>query len=225
MYPCAGQDIADVVQAYGQLFDTFLFADIHYNFRPGVVPLIHGWQSVPESWTLNGSREGNLRRQPDARRGYRVIEPAWLSLAYREIETGRHVNVVQRRGFGQYALHEINDGSLNMFLHRGDSDGEGGSGTWFLANRRMRHPPLSMLLNVLKRKLKFPAFIGSDGSNTSIQQLLSASAGNDSIFEFLSDGMHWRRFGTPESSGSRQTVVWQVTPEDQISANHAVNVN
>ena len=44
MYPCAGNDIPEAVEAYGHLFDTFLFVDIDYTFKSGVVPLIHGWE-------------------------------------------------------------------------------------------------------------------------------------------------------------------------------------
>ena len=166
-----------------------------------------------------------MRRVADERRGHREIEPAWLCITYRNTERDRHVEVVQRRGFGQYALHEIADRSLHMFLHRGDSSGEGGSGTCFLSNNRMSHLPLSMLLNVLKSKLVYPSFIGSDGSNTSIQQLLSASAGNESIVQFISNGMVWLRVGTLESRKSKQTVIWRVTPEEMISATNANNVN
>ena len=133
--------------------------------------------------------------------------------------------VVQRRGFGQYALHEVPDSSLHMFLHRGDSGGEGGSGAYFLSNHRMAHPPLSMLLNVLKRKLSYPALVGSDGSNTSIQQLSSASTGNESVVQFTSNGMRWRRAGTLQSSKTNQTVIWKVTPQESISAANAANVN
>jgi hypothetical protein len=223
MYPCAGQDIPAAVEAFGHLFDTFLFVDINYRFKPEFVPLIHGWEMVPNSWQLYGAREGRARRVEDERRGHREIEPAWLSLTYRHTETGRKVEVVMRRGFGQYALREMADSSLHMFLHRGDSGGEGGSGTCFLSNHRMDHPPLSMLLDVLRRKLAYPALIGSDGSNTSILQLASASAGNDSIVQFTSNGMVWRRTGTLPSRPSRQTVVWEVVREELLPATTANN--
>jgi hypothetical protein len=225
MYPCAGQDISAAVQAYGHLFDTFLFVDINYKFRLGVEPLILGWEFIPASWKLYGPPESRVRQVDGERRSHRFVEPAWLCLTYRNIETDRHVEVVQRRGFGQYALHELTDNSLHMFLHRGDSSGEGGSGTCFLSNRRMSHPPLSMLLNVLKSKLAYPALIGSDGSNTSVQELLNASAGDESIVKFTSNCMVWIRIGTLKSRKSNQTVIWRVTPEEMISATNANNVN
>ena len=99
-----------------------------------------------------------------------------------------------------------------MFLHRGDSGGEGGSNTHFLANRRMSHEPLSKLMDVVKRKLAVPALIASDGSNTNIRQLVDAARGDDAIQSFNQHGLSWVRHGSLPGSASKKTVVWQVTP-------------
>lgn len=104
-----------------------------------------------------------------------------------------------------------------MFLHRGDSSGEAGSSTFFLSNKRMHHPPLSMLLDVIKRKLSCPALIGSDGSNTTIRQLFAAGEGDESILHFSSHGLVWKRVGALKARDCRHTVVWQVHPQNILS--------
>lgn len=210
MYPCAGFDIVEPVQALADQFDTFVFVDIKYRFDRFSPPSIPGWDEVLGSVQLTGPATDAMRVVQRERGHHREIEPAWRRSCYRNPGTGRAINLVFRRGFGQYALHELCDGTLGMFLHRGDSGGEGGSGTFFLANHRMSHPPLSMLVDVIKRKLGTPALIASDGSNTNIRQLCDAAAGDDGITAFRAHGLGWERSGSLPGRQGRRTVVWRV---------------
>lgn len=123
--------------------------------------------------------------------------------------------MIRRRGFGQYALHELPDGSLSMFMHRGDSPGEGGSNVFYLSNRRTSHKPLSSLMSVIKRKLAYPALIASDGSNTTISELMASAKGSNEIKAFESHCLQWHRHPTLDLL-SGITKVWQVRPQETL---------
>lgn len=212
MYPCAGFDIVDPIRAFGDWFDTFVFVDITYRFDYFRMPALLDWDEVPASVQLEGLAVDRIRMVERGQRRHREIEPAWRRTRHRNPCTGRIIDVVFRRGFGQYALHELRDGMLGMFLHRGDSAGEGGSGICFLGNHRMSHPPLSMLLDVIKRKMETPALIASDGSNTRIREIVDAANGDTAITAFSKYGLAWERTGNLPGRLGRQTVVWRVAP-------------
>ena len=210
MYPCSGQDISESIRAFGDQMDTFLFVDIGYQFQQFRMPATPGWSEVVGSVMVVGQPRDSIRNVENGKTHYREVQPAWRSSSYQNVDTGRLIDVVFRRGFGQYALHEVADGTLGMFMHRGDSAGEGGSGTCFLANRRMTHEPISRLLDVIKRKLATPALIASDGSNTTIRQLVAGARGDDSIKSFRKHGLEWTRAASMPGNAGRQTVLWQV---------------
>lgn len=214
MYPCAGADLVQPFLAYADQFDTFLFVDIGYQFRHFQKPVFPGWKAVEGSVIMEGPPVGRIRPVRRSNHSFREVEPAWWHCRYENSETKRTVELVLRRGFGQYALRELNAGQLGMFLHRGDSAGEGGSGTQFLANRPMRHPPLSKLMDVIATKLSCPALIASDGSNTPIRQLVAAANCDESVKTFTSHAMTWERRREVRGKGRRRTVVWEVLPFD-----------
>ncbi len=64
----------------------------------------------------------------DGKTRYRDIEPAWRRSQCVHAATGRMIELIFRRGFGQYALHALPDESLGVFFHCGDSSGESRSG-------------------------------------------------------------------------------------------------
>jgi hypothetical protein len=212
MYPCAGSDIAEPVQVFGAYFDTFLFVDLKYN-ASCAAPEIPGWYMVEGSQRRFGSSNSAIRHCSVGRSRFRVVDPEWFFADYINEATCRKIVIVRRRGFGQYALHELRDGSLSMFMHRGDSFGEGGSKVFYLANRRTSHAPLSNLMNVLKRKLAYPALIASDGSNTTIRQILEAERGGEPPNAFVSHGLQWQRLHLSDFLQAR-TKVWQIQPPD-----------
>jgi len=218
MYPCAGSDIAPVIRAFGHEFDTFLFVDLSYAFRKSFKLQLEGWAPVAETRHLKGPAVSPVQFIAAGKFGHRDVEPAWLRQEYRHVATSRTIEIVLRRGFGEYALHELADGSLDMFIHRGDSLGEGGSGVTFLGNQSRRHTPLSCMLSVLKRKLAFPALIASDGSNTPIKELRNAAMGDDSIMQFSGQGLAWERVGSLEDGHRKGTVVWRVSESGKARA-------
>lgn len=212
MYPCAGGDIAEPIQVFGGLFDTFLFVDLQYNVQ-SAEPAIPGWNIVAGSQRRLGSSNSSVRHCSVGLSRFRVIDPEWFFSDYKNEANGKRISIVRRRGFGQYALQELPDGSLSMFMHRGDSPGEGGSNVFYLANRRTSHEPLSNLMNVLKCKLGYPALIASDGSNTTVPELVDTATGNAEVKSFVRYGLYWQRYlATDLLSGS--TKVWQVSQHE-----------
>jgi hypothetical protein len=222
LYPCAGLDVAQPISEFGMQFDTMLFVDLGYQFGSRFhAPSIDGWSELEESVRIEGPKESSLKVFKSGKHCRKEVEPAWRKSIYQHTQSGRHVNIVFRRGYGQYALQEIADGTLGMFLHRGDSQGEGGSGVCYLSNRRMQHAPLSNLLNAIKSKLALPALIGSDGSNTSIRQLYEAAQEDDTLTEFNQHGLLWKRYRTLlRPNDCRLTVVWHVEELKSSNGDH-----
>lgn len=208
LYPCAGSDVVEPIDGFGAQMDTFVFVDIRYRFDRFQFDLPAGWHEEPASVRIDGPLRSRTHRITDGKTRYRDIEPAWRRSQCVHAATGRTIELVFRRGFGQYALHELPDESLGVFFHRGDSSGEGGSGVIFLGNRRMRHAPISNQMDVIRRKLACPALIVSDGSNTRIRELGAASRGAPSVSSFLGHGLKWERVRTLK----RNAVVWRVAP-------------
>lgn len=156
-YPSAGSDWMEPLTQFIEWMDEFRFIDIRYQFKNARPIPLGGWDLLEDSAVLLGPAVSRGHILQDGKGcEFRHIEPAWLSHAYRNPRDGRQVLVTRRRGFGQYALHELPDSSVGVFWHRGDSAGEGGSNVWYLANRPRRHPPLSNLFEVIKRKLAYP---------------------------------------------------------------------
>lgn len=60
---------------------------------------------------------------------------------------------------------ELEKSSLDYFIHRGDSGGEGGSRIYFLSNLNPDYKPISRLYDKLLYRLKPDGYIISDGSN------------------------------------------------------------
>ena len=218
-YPCAGNDWDEPLAAFAAWFDEFHFVDLYYQFSRYSLIKSSGWTLVPASTTRDGPADDAIRYVLTDSSSYRDISPAWLRETYACQQSGRTVRITRRRGFGQYALDELPDASLGVFFHRGDSSGEGGSNTWFLANRKAGHPPLACLFDKIKRKLAYPALIVSDGSNTNIRQLRMASQASDSNSQtgsvdtaFDCFGLHWRQVGEIGVSPRGRTIIWRVEP-------------
>ena len=197
-YPCSGSDWSCLVQLYSDKVRNFYFADCNYQFdRESISRLISvlepEWKAVRDSFDLKGpavALRKFLRDEPS--RKFRWIEPGWFSCDFINSMTNRRIHIVWRRGFGEYALAELKDSSVDIFCHRGDSDGEAGSAVRFLSNRRRRHPPLAYLFSKLTEKLADDAIIISDGSNTSFCHLLDAARGRLDIgYTECRFNLHW----------------------------------
>lgn len=228
-YPAAGCDWSEFLENFEDHIDEFRFSDIKYNFKPNMPSPFtkpNNYRSV--SSTIHGEQRASMeRRRPEIGRAYNFLEPGQLTEVFDRASDGRRIAVVRRRGFGQYALSEIEDRSLGIFVHRGDSPGECGSNIWFLSDWRCCFPPCGSLFATVSRKLADRALIISDGSNTRFKFLRKRHrtvAESSDVFEEKRKisrnfrGFEWtcvghlsRRYGP--------TLVWSVvrngSPEPQ----------
>jgi len=169
-YPSAGnEDWKNTLVQFLDSTDKFIFADINYsenhlkNFKRHVaeVGLITAEEKI-------GTFSGQMTIVSNGKNSYRHLEPAYYHL-HVTIKNIKKI-ITFRKGFGQYALNELDENGLHVFYHRGDSVGESGSNVFYLANRHARHKPLEKLFNVLSSKLTNNSVIVSDGSNTDFKQ-------------------------------------------------------
>lgn len=197
-YPCSGADWSNLVYLYSEKIDTFVFSDLHYRFNAADIRKLRiglgpDWIADDSSISVLGATSSECKTLFDEKgRVYRWIEPGWLEITFSNSATNRTIKVVWRRGFGEYALQEFPENSIDIFCHRGDSDGEGGSASYFFADRKKRHRPLSKLFSTLKTRLKDDVKLISDGSNTSFSHLRQAAKGLlqlDSIVR--NNGLRW----------------------------------
>ena len=161
-YLTAGSDWEGFLLPFAQIVKRFVFADLAYQFTDNNLarfPSAPAYRLIEER--LIGPRESVL----ETSWGFRNIDPGWLVRSY---VNDQHVplEVTFRRGFGQYALREIEDGAIKAFVHRGDSAGDGGSNLSFFRDYASDHPPCGHLLTTLSQKLSPSALIITDGSNT-----------------------------------------------------------
>jgi hypothetical protein len=164
-YPAAGSDWNEFIEAFADHIDEFHFCDVTYC---DLNKLEHPFFD-PKSYELIDTKvDGKAVARmdtPTPDRPYCSLTPGRLTEIYKRVSDGREVKVVRRRGFGQYALAEFSDSSIGVFVHRGDSPGEGGSSAYFLDNKKRDHEPLGNLYDKLSQKLTDPAIVISDGSN------------------------------------------------------------
>ena len=205
-YPCAGQDWRAVVELLGQYFVEMKFCDLRYQMSD--LPIApKGWDVRYSTLQTQGVLRACVQTEWRGKQRIRHVDAGAARFDLQRSAGGRCIQIQLRRGFGQYGLHEIPDGSLDLFLHRGDSSGEGGSNVHFFGNRQTSHPPLANLFDVIKRKLRYPAVLASDGSNVSIPALRDALRGGGAM-SFSACGLAWRYLGGDDRL--RQTHFWEV---------------
>ncbi len=168
-YPSAGSDYGDFLTLFHPYLESFVFADLYYNFSSNL-NRFRRWSDcgLIESQIVGNAKARVERRRTDSGRTYRFVEPAYLIDVYASSKTKRRFSVTFRRGFGQYALREFAPESVNVFVHRGDSTGEGGSNVFYLSNKWSHIEPCGFLFDKLSTKLVRNAIVISDGSNTQI---------------------------------------------------------
>ena len=86
----------------------------------------------------------------------RHIEPSYYIFEFEY--KNRLKKVTLRKGFGQFAILELEDNSLDYFVHRGDGMGEGGNAVFYLGNQKLRYKPISKLFDTLIKKIKNQGF-------------------------------------------------------------------
>lgn len=199
-YPAAYFDHSEALEVFQDVIDEFWFADPHYPAGLNLAPALEG---KPQFRLLEVSKTGaihaRLEQRKDVRgRPFNDLEPSRLIERY-EREDGRHLTVVRRRGYGQIGLvEEFSEKGLGVFMHRGDSGGESGSGVWFLDNRRADYEPCGMLFDKLASRLADESLIVSDGSNCGIRTLKTFHnrdvAGEDAFNQLKGNGFDFRGF-------------------------------
>jgi hypothetical protein len=207
-YPCAGADWRTFLEFFGDHVDEFHFCDIGGQYEDlGILKSISPFADASPYRLVTTEVEGKPKAQIQPRtagRPYRELEPGRPKQVYERGSDGRRLIVVRRRGFGQYALGEFPNRSIGVFVHRGDSRGEGGFDTYFLANKNRHHEPLTRLFDKLSQKLRDRALIISDGSL--VDQRLKKKSREQ---QFVFGDFEWRHAGF---IGGRDppTPIWDV---------------
>lgn len=216
LYPAAGRDMAPMLKAFAPPIRTFIFNDLYTGYGLGSQhTLPDGLRSISARDSVeNMSDEPVQTRTDGAGRSYRYLEPSFQRATYDLL--GGSIEIVRRRGFGQYALLEQPAESISVFVHRSDSPGESGSNMWFLGNVQRRHEPLSNLWDKLAVRLRSQALVVSDGSLTRFNWLQVKENSAEEAYRRRSaseprlyKGSRWRCVGFMADRG--KTLVWHVT--------------
>ena len=164
-YPCSGRDWVEPVEVFAPYVDEFWFCDLNYDSDQHRIEKDNDAYRLIRCEPPVGDPASTLEEKTEDR-PYRDIKPCIWRAHYEHRPSGRCLVINWRKGFGQIALsEEFDNRSIGVFIHRGDSPGEGGSNAYFFANRNAKHEPLRNLFNKLAKKLTDPALVVSDGSN------------------------------------------------------------
>lgn len=212
-YPASGEDLHEPIQVFSQHLAEMTFCDIEYNDLDAMPPIM---STSPDHVELTGPRLAEVQYSDRSK----YVEPGKRIELYKS-NRDHPLRIIRRRGFGQMGLAEFDSDSISVFMHRGDSSGEGGSNAFFLANRSKRYPPLANLFSKLKPRLSKKALIVSDGSNSDIgiTKKYRSHAGRqltpDQIYsemrgeKYCSHGLSWQCVGWL-SRRYGPTLVWGV---------------
>lgn len=211
-YPASGGDLKEPIKCFSGHLNAFHFCDIGYLELDRLrTPL----KTPPTQISYSGPLKASLER----RFGYRHIEPGKRVETYQR-QGEEPLIVVRRRGFGQMGLAEFPERSISVFMHRGDSQGEGGSNIWFFSDRDSRYPPLARLFSTLQSRLLDRALVVTDGSNTSKAFLKRFNFGSGVSGEqaylahrgqtYIHGRLSWESVGWL-SDRYGPTIVWGVT--------------
>lgn len=123
-------------------------------------------------------------------------------------------------------LDRLEPRSIGVFVHTGDSPGEGGSDLWFLSESPTGEYQPAGLFDRLGPKLADQALIVSDGSNCDIarasSQYCNRAAGSEEAYSKEKDkgpfpfgGFEWSCVGyLPQKNGP--TLVWSVKRSGRV---------
>lgn len=209
-YPAAGPDMAPFVTLFAPAIRDFRFNDLWYYSTRSDELLTPAFERV----TVLAKPDPDVRDQPVQRidNGSGVFRDITSSvLVERFVGPSGEITISRRKGFGQYALGELPERSIGVIVHRSDSEGQGGSNTWFLANRNARHPPVGRLWEKLSQRLADRAV--SDGSLTDFKFLkatknVDAKSLYERGFGLRHEGFDWRCVGYMTD---RPSAIWGLT--------------
>lgn len=159
-YPCSGQDFSEPLTEFAGYVAEVWFVDIRYS--PETQAL-----GVPERFRIEATciwKPASVPREPwpaGKQARYPWVEPVVVTRRLHDRTTGATVTAYWRRGYGAAALHQMTM-PHSVFLYRGDSAGDGGSGTLWLMGRQSAARPL--IREVLARMPR-GGLVVTDGSN------------------------------------------------------------
>jgi hypothetical protein len=220
-YPAAMYDSTEPILIFWRYLDEFWFCDKAYpaglQLQPAVSSSV-GFQVVTSS--KDGSVNAFIERRTDqSGKKFWFLEPSRLRESYRS-DNGDVIRVIRRRGFGQIAITtEFEPKSIGVFMHRGDSLGEGGSGVSFLANKKSSYEQTSKLFEKLSERLANRALVVSDGSNSKIpwvNRYFNKDIDSIDAYQELAAGVYeygsflWKVVGWM-SKRNGPTLVWGLT--------------
>lgn len=137
-YPCSGNDIIEPVEMFSMHTPDFWFVDRGY-FRPGHQDTIrfgldldaNEIQPILGTSSLYRRISKNVLGPASSSRFSHNIEPCVVTERYRNLISNTKFNIHLRNGYGVSALRK-DIPKISIFFYRGDSEGEGGSGTQWL---------------------------------------------------------------------------------------------
>ncbi len=219
LYPCAGHDYRPAIDVFLPYVSDFTFCDLYYPAGLEMRPVLESQDLIRISSQTEGATHSTLRTVGDHPR----IESSTLIETYRHQPTNREITIRRRRGFGQFALLDAPLRSISVFMHRGDSPGEGGSNIYYLADCPSKYAPIGHLLTTLSERLTDRAIVLSDGSNTRIKPLKALHNQNISGAEalermsgsaFIQSSFRWRCIGFLNNKYG-PTLAWGLERIDQ----------
>lgn len=166
-YPCAGQDTKEPIEVFHNHIRDFRFYDRSYENCPNLdLKVMSSLGYAPISSTT-GARTS--RSHFDEKDNFESLEEIYrrpdgrlISIQRKKVFIGRNIGVKR-------LMKDFSDSSIGVFVHRGDSLGEGGSNIWFLSSSEFGGTRgESNLFDAIAPKLKDRALIISDGSLSNI---------------------------------------------------------
>lgn len=212
LYPCAGNDYRPAIDVFLPYVSDFTFCDLYYPAGLKMRRVSNSQDLIPISSRTEGPIHSTLRATGEHPR----VESSSLIETYRHQPTDRKISIRRRRGFGQFALLDAPLRSVSVFMHRGDSPGEGGSNIFFLADCNSNYKPVGHLLSKLAERLTDRAIVLSDGSNTRLAPLKRFHRQNFSGAEalehlreksFVRSGFRWSCIGYLDNKYG-PTLAW-----------------
>lgn len=217
-YPCCGTDIQEPLIRFHDEVSHFWFVDDSMK-SDSLQALAHATELVMahDQYTLTETNNRSLLGRTIRKREPYRVNVHTQSYRSRSGERDLHVHFCEGRGYDAFrAVFDDLSHRLAVFFYRGDSQGEGGSGFYWLGDEIFPH--------ILKR-LNPIALIVTDGSNTrhptrhkmsvhhAMRNANSARCAAESPpFEYLSKGDRMLyRFECTGHLGSRYgpTLIWK----------------
>jgi hypothetical protein len=219
-YPAAGSDTVEPIQVLCTSVQNFWFCDKNYKSNlnlPHALGIDSGFRITRR--IQNGAVGACCDVRLDNKgKPYNYLDPSRLVEDYQSAQL--KLTVTRRRGFGQIALtKEFDDKTIGVFMHRGDSGADGGSGGFYLSNRKSSNKPCSHLYNKLSLKLKDKSMVITDGSNSGVEWLrkfhFKEVCGNDAYLHHLGKSylygtFYWKCVGWLRMRYG-PTLVWGLT--------------